>query len=531
MTAAWYLRARQYLATVQWWVSITGYDHDDKSFNNRAYLLYLVLFFGVWGLAVLGLVTSAAAQGLLLLAPDSPVALSAELAVAALLAWWLWSLWGAARRSPLSLTPEDAVLVCLTPIPRPAVVFAWLAGAWFTSGVFFWGLAVMLGFAQAEIITGGKDFWRDLHLYLAAGIRFLLPVAVAQFGMLAAAWGLGALRLQGGRVLRGLAWLPLGLALLLVLNLIFPELQMYLGWLALPIRLPVLAGAGLGSSLAGWAAALSLAGLGTLGLGLAARRFNLSRAAQETKKTSTLAAATLLGDRQLMDSIKLKQRLRSGGRTSLAALPGARVLIWKAVVRAMRGLSAGAIFDWVLIFLLTLGAALAPDWGSRVIALLFWAARLNERLTEELRADLNQWGIFQSLPLRVRPRLLAEMAPTAGLVLLVGWLGLLTANLTGLSAAGWEIALLLPFAVVSAAYAGMYDTLRQAKSDHLLAGSVPAPGFVAVLLTGLSLALLVGLVVFFRVSLFGVLPALLAGILAAAVLVSMAERSFRRLGR
>lgn len=531
MTAAWYLRARQYLATVQWWVSITGYDHDDKSFNNRAYLIYLVLFFGVWGLAVLGLVTSAAAQGLLLLAPDAPVALSAELAVAALLAWWLWSLWGAARHSPLSLTPEDAVLVCLTPISRPAVVFAWLPGAWFTSGVFFWGLAVMLGFAQAEIITGGKDFWRDLHLYLAAGGRFLFPIAVTQFGMLSAAWGLGALRLQGGGVLRSLAWLPLGLAFLLVLNLIFPELQIYLGWLALPVRLPVLAGAGLGGNLAGWAAALSWAGLGTLGLWLAARRFNLSRAAQETEKASTLAAATLLGDRQLIDSIKLKQRLHSGGRTTLAAVPGARVLIWKAAVRAARRLSAGVIFEWVLIFLLTLGAALAPDWGSRAIALLFWMARLTERLTEELRADLNLWSIFQSLPLRARPRLVAEAAPTAGLMLLVGWLGLLTAHLTGLSATGWEMAVLLPFAVVSAAYAGMYDTLRQAKSDHLLAGSVPTPGFVAVLLTGLSLAMLIGLVVFFRGSLFGVLPALLAGILAGIGLVSIAERSYTQLGR
>ena len=29
MKAAWYLRARQYLSTVQWWVSITGYEHED----------------------------------------------------------------------------------------------------------------------------------------------------------------------------------------------------------------------------------------------------------------------------------------------------------------------------------------------------------------------------------------------------------------------------------------------------------------------------------------------------------------------
>ena len=531
MKAAWYLRARQYLSTVQWWVSITGYEHEDASFSNRAYLVYLVLFFSVWGLAVLALVTSAAAQVLLMLAPLDPAALGAELLIAALLAWWLWQLFGAARRSPLVFTPEDATLVCLTPISRPAVVFAWLPGAWFKSGVIFWGLAVMLGFAQAEIITGGQDFWGHLSLYLAAGARFWLPVCVTQFGMLAAAWALGCLRLQGGGMRRAWVIYPLVLTGLLAVGLLFPQVQPYLGWLALPVRLPVLAGAGLDAYLPGLLLALAWAALGALALALAARRFNLSRAAQETQTASALAAATLLGNREMVESIQLKQRLRSGARSTLPAAPGAGALTWKAVLRAQRRLSAGTVLDWVFLFLLTLGAALAPDWGSRAMALLFWLVRLNERLSAELRADLNLWAVFQSLPLRARPRLLGEMAPAALMALGVGWLGLLAAGLTGFSAAGWGAAALLPFAVLAAAYAAAFDVLRQAKADHLLAGSAPAPGFTAVLLGSLALAALVSLLAFFQGSPFGPLPALLAGILAVAALKSLAERGYGRLGR
>ena len=389
----------------------------------------------------------------------------------------------------------------------------------------------MLGFAQAEIITGGRDFWGHLGLYLAAGARLWLPVCVTQFGMLAAAWALGCLRLQGGRERRAWVIYPLVLAALLALGLLLPQVQPYLGWLALPVRLPVLAGAGLGAYLPGMALALAWAALGALGLALAARRFNLSRAAQETQAASALAAATLLGNREMVESIKLKQRLRSGARSTLPVAPGAAALTWKGVLRGQRRLSAGSVFDWVVFFMLTLGAALAPDWGSRAMALLFWLVRLNERLSAELRADLNLWPVFQSLPLRARPRLLGEMTPSALLALGVGWLALLAAGLTGFSAAGWQAAALLPFAVLASAYAAAFDVLRQAKADHLLAGGVPGPGFTAVLLGGLALAALVGLLAFFQGSPFDPIPALMAGILVVAGLRSLAERGYGRLGR
>jgi hypothetical protein len=209
MKAAWYLRSRQILDSLRFWVAITGYDIRDRSGSGQLYLLYLIAFFGVWGLAMLALVASAVARGLLLVAPAAPAQATAVILAAVFFVWWAYTLIGASRRSPLSFSAEDAALICATPAARPGVVFAWLASEWALTGVPLWGLGVVLGFSLSEIALDGASFWEHLPAYLSSGLRFFPPDIPAASG--AAQPGLGAwLPAAAGRARSSAPWIAAG---------------------------------------------------------------------------------------------------------------------------------------------------------------------------------------------------------------------------------------------------------------------------------------------------------------------------------
>ena len=283
------------------------------------------------------------------------------------------------------------------------------------------GLAVMLGFAQAEIITGGRDFWGHLGLYLAAGARLWLPVCVTQFGMLAAAWALGCLRLQGGGVRRAWVIYPLVLAALLALGLLFPQVQPYLGWLALPVRLPVLAGAGLGAYLPGltlrWPGPRWRAGVAW------PRGASTSRAPRRRPRPPPRWPPPPCWATARWSSPSAQAAPAQRGALHAAGCAGRGCADLER--RAARAAPAerGVGFGSVVFFLLT-WARPSRRIGARAPwrCSSGWCASTSA--CPELRADLNLWPVFQSLPLRARPRLLGKMTPSP-LALGVGWLGLL----------------------------------------------------------------------------------------------------------
>ncbi|HZW03507.1 MAG TPA: hypothetical protein VFF68_06255, partial [Anaerolineaceae bacterium] len=499
-----------------------GYDINERSGSNYGYLVYLIIFFAIWGLVVLSLLSSATAVGLQAVAAASPGPFAVLLLSALLLAWWLWALYGAARRSPIRFSGEDAALVCSTPTPRPGVVFAWSLSDWLQAAVPFWGLAVVLGFALTEIRLGDVDIWENLPAFLANGFRFFLPVLLAQAGMFAVTRALGCYRLQRDADRRWLALVPLALAGLLafaVLTDSLPDLA------ALPGLVPAAYPAGLAAGLV-W-----LAG-GTALLYAAARSFNLSRAAQETEYTSSLAAASMLGNTQLAESIQLKQRLGTGSPP--ARIPtgrGAGAITWKRGVQSARSLSVRRVLDWGLLFALALGALVAPDWGSRAMVTLFLLINIHKKTTEGLQNNLGFWPLYQTLPTPPRSRLAAELAPAVLMITLLGWAAFAVSRMTGLSALPLGFALLLPLLVTATAAAAAHDVLRQAKAENLLIGQTQPPGIVAVLLSGLAVAA-TGLILYSMGSgLPGLTAALLIDLMICWWLVNLCARSFQQLGR
>jgi hypothetical protein len=529
MSAAWYLRSRQLRRYIRFWVLITGYDINDRSISNQIYLLYLFIFFGIWGMAMLSLITSGVAQFLIGIAPGRPLEMASAIACVVMGGWWLWSLSGAARRSPIRFNSEDAALICLTPVSRVGVVFSWLVSEWFTSGLAFWAMAVALGFTHAEIGVGGKPTWADAPVYVGNGLRFLLVVFLVHAGMQMLTWALGCWRLQAERETKSAIWVALASALMLPGAISSQVLAFSLA--ALPLTLPIASANGLAPLAGGLSVGLAWLTAGVAALIVAARGFNLSRAAQETETSSAISAASMLGKQEQVDSIKLKERLKTGSApTQLPGRPGIGALPWKQAVRLMRGIHFGTIWNVLVLLLVGFGAASAPDWGSRCIAFLFWALRVHQIASDELRSDLRLWLLFLPLPFQPIKRLLVEVAPAAGLVLLLGWIVLAAAGFSGLGHYGIELALILPWVVLILSLSALFDVLRQTKIEHLLAGTIPGPGFVAVLISAVAGALVIGPIVLLGGGAVGVFAAVLIGSLIVFAFGTFCVENYRKLG-
>ncbi len=526
MKAAWFIHSKTLRRDMRFWLAITGYDLNDRSSSNRIYLLYVVVFFSLWGLTVLSMITSGVAQFLTSISPAHPYELAVMVAGGALLAWWLWSLYQVARRCPINFTPDDALLICATPVSRPAVVFTWLLGQWFTSALPFWGLAIMLGFIRAELSLAGKVTWGDTPLYLRHGMAFLLPVLGVQIGMLTLAWALACFRLQGSREVRYLVWLPVALGLLLAPGLILPGAGL-LQLLSFPILLPVTAGAGLSGYITGCVVALVWAVAGLVSLTSASRGLNLDRAVQER----TASPGVGLAGGQQAAVARLKRRLKSGSApTRIPSGRGPWALVWKQAIRFTRAFSLGTLGNWLLLFAISCGVWMAPDWSSRSVALLFWASRVHALASDELRTDLGLWFPAQPLPLCTNVRLTAEVGPSTVFVVLVGWLAAATASAIGLRALPLELALLLPLIAANLALSSGMDVLRQTRVEHLVIGSVPSSGILALFVSGLVIAASTGLFAFFRGGPLALLLALVFSGLTAYGLLMIAVDNYQNLG-
>jgi hypothetical protein len=533
MKAAWFLRSRQLRWSIRYWVVITGYDINDKSVSNRIYLFYLVIFLALWGLSVLALFTSTTAQILQSFPSLQPALASVKITSLVLLAWWLWKLYSAAQRCPIRFSAEDSVLICTTPTSRPAVVFSWIISEWFTNGIAFWGLAILLGFTLAEISLGRAPTWKDTPLYLGSGFHFLLPVFFTFTGMLAFVWGLGSFRLQKDRELRYLNLVPLGIGILFGPGILLLNSATNLSLsIASPLLVPVMAGGGLADYLPGVLISLAWMVLGGLSLYWASKEINLSRAAQETGALSTGVTSGPIRSPQLSDEMKLKKRLKSGSSPSqLAGWSNEPVILWKQIIRTLRSFSPGNLFDWVVIFGLSLGILVVSDWAARGVLLLFWINRVNERISKDFRADLEIWSLYQSLPFKPARRLFTEVFISAGIVVILGWVAFAFGKFWGAGIIPWQAFILLPFIVAIIAISGSNDILRQIRVENLLTGNIPLPGLLSLLLSVLTTGAIILIFLVFKNIFLSMLVSILISILISAGVLGLYKNSYQKLGR
>ena len=66
MNAVWLVRERQVGSRMSFWTAIVGYDPRDHSRSHQIYLVYVIIFFSLWGFAMLALIADWGAAVLML---------------------------------------------------------------------------------------------------------------------------------------------------------------------------------------------------------------------------------------------------------------------------------------------------------------------------------------------------------------------------------------------------------------------------------------------------------------------------------
>ena len=482
MNAVWFVRSRQFSGTVKFLLTVTGYNPKENSLGEMIYLVYVLLFFAIWGLMVLALFASMAASFLQLPLFSQPAHAAGTLVTILVAGWWVVSLHRASRRSPLSFSETDATLICMTPVSRPAVILAGYASTSLTTGIPFWIISTVLAFGMVDLRLASEPTWANFTDYLGAALRFFLPLTLLVLGLLALSWALGCYRLQGDAHRRGLVSASLIAGAILTVGLVAGQAGLTpLNALAAPLGLPLLAGSGAGSFLVGVGVALAWLVIGLVALFWAARKVSLARMSQPNETSASLGTALL--NPQAVQENELKKRLSSGSQPSrLPSLRREAALIWKKLVQVNRRGRLKDAGNWLLIFSISGAILLDPDWVSRWLLVLIWILRVQGLAARDVIDDLNMWTLSLGLPFRTAQRLVATVAPTALLATLLGWIALLLCQANGLTTMGNEAYLFLPLVALGVTAAAAYDVVSRTKAEHLLGGNIPAPGVLALLL-------------------------------------------------
>jgi len=485
MKAVWLVRLRELAGRMRFWTAIVGYNPRDHSLSQNIYLIYVAIFFSLWGFAVLALLAGLGANVLTLVKGLTPSLASTMIVGVVLWMDAIWQGYTSGKRSPFIFSETDAELICQTPVDRRQVALAWFLGDWIPGGLVLGGLAVVMRFASLQLVEQGGVVWAHLPGYLLAGLQVVSIILPLHMAFMAADYALGALRLRGDMDNPWLRWIPVwaGLGLIILALISKQGIQVFL-W---PVLFPLKAGFGEPYWLAGFTMAVILALIGLLALYWVSSRLNLSRAAQESRFRWSIQQVSWLGDSQLRREMITRQRLGVGHQASrIQGRAGAWALIWKDWVTSLRALDFGTIMAWLGIFGVYLGMILAPDWGARLWAFAIWTLSVSQRCTERLRADLKVWTITRQLPFSGQEILAAQVAtPVLGITLL-SWLAMGFSSWLGFSSV-ISLLVLAPVAIVCIAFTAAFDILRQCHSSDLLAGQVADLGAGGVVL-GIILA-------------------------------------------
>jgi hypothetical protein len=289
------IRSRQVSSSISFWLAITGYDSNDRSVSMRIYLLYLIVFFSAWTLAVISLISNLMLNTLLPFLASQGIAFSdfvTTIGTLLLILWSLYSIHKATLRSPLIFSEDDAYLICQTPADRSFVSLAWFLGEWLSCVLPVLTIAVIVGFALLDL-----DIYNGIRT-LSVGnmaIAMLKPLCIIiplHLGLFAVVWVVGVFRLQRDterkKVMRSIRVLTLlltvGLLVVVIRSIVLPSSNIVVQPLLSFLRFPLDAAFHDGSWVLGLAVSIGLMTTSLAILWHISDNLNLSRAAQETRR-------------------------------------------------------------------------------------------------------------------------------------------------------------------------------------------------------------------------------------------------------
>lgn len=528
MRAIHWIRSRQEGRELAYWLSFVFFDSKDRSWNNRLYLIYLVLFFGIWWFMALVWFAEAGAFLLTTLSPSNPISLAVALELISLLLWFVVSFIQAARRSPVTFSEEDAFLICQMPLDPRQIVLRWLPMPWVKSLLPFALVALVLGFSVAEAtLPSGGTTGQDLLEYARVGSRALLVLAPFHLTVLTLNWAMGIWFMKRQRQVKALV-LPLAYFLLGMLSFVsgilapfgvgLPALAMVTGGLRVGFGWETLGPVLLSSGLTAVVSVLILFFVST--------HFSPSLAAQETKEQATLQNLRRYGFVNQAKEIHDQSRLHLDRKSIwLPAWQGGAAMLWKDVLQYCRTLDVSSIFDLLFFVGSAVGLVYLPNLSGRILLIVTWALQASKFSTHRLRQDLTRWITLKQLPVKPQEWILYDLAFACGAILLMSVIGLAAGSaLAGRSALGEVLA--LPGMIASIAGVAAQDIFRNSRTNLLMSGQAPDVSEVGVIIGALCAGIPV-LIYGGVPGLAGILIAFLASVLMGWLALSAAVKAYR----
>lgn len=543
--SVWLIRSRQLSSSINYWLSITGYDGRDRSLISRIYLLYLIVFFSAWTLSLMFYMSNFLVNVVSPFIQSQGVALegfAAALGTYMLLFWSLYSIYKATYRSPLMFSEDDSYLVCETPVNRRSVVLFWLLGQWPGNVIPFLAGAITIGFALLELDINVGLGLMSISSIAIAGIKPLCIILPLHLALFCLTWVIGVYRLQGDveheKAMISLRVIAVILAVVLFIcildSFLPPPLFTTLHTLERYIEFPLNAAFDGESWALGLAFSIGLMICSLSALLCISKNTNLSRAAQETHSLQAKRLALRAGDFERLHELIDRDRLGAGHRSSrMPARPGAWAILWKDVVQSLRPLTITRLWSWLAIFIISFAVFLAPDNTARLVLAIYWIILVAQLTSARFKDDLGHWWIVNSLPLSLRRIILFDVARPAVGIVAITWIALWIGNTLRLNISP-IVFCMIPFVVVGISLSAILDMLRQSNTRLLLAGRKPLFGPVGLVLGMLCVtlpAIINILIVNIKLSLLvSVLASFLVEIVLVGLLLHLSEAQFRRIG-
>ena len=540
----WMIRSRKVSSNIRFWLSITGYDSNDRSVSMRIYLLYLIAFFSAWTLAVMFLISN------FILTTLSPFFASQGIAFSEfvitiftllLILWSLYSIHRATLQSPLVFSEDDAHLICQTPADRRFVTLAWFLGEWPSSALPVLAVAVTVGIVllDLDIYFGIRTL--SVGNMAIATLKPLFIVIPLHLGLLAVVWVIGVFRLQRDaerkKVMRSLrvisVFSAVGLFVVVLGNILLPSSLILFQPLLSFLRFPLEAAFHEGSWVLGIAVSIGMMTTSLAILWHISDKLNLSRAAQETRRFQAQRVALMIGDFERIRELKDRERIGSGHTPSrIPTLPGAWVLTWKDVVQSLRTLTISRLWSWLVILFVTIAGVFLTD-GASLFVVVCWSILVGGLTSARLGNDLSKWWLLSSLPLTARHIILHVVArPVIGIIAIT-WIAMGIISLLG-SSISPIIVCAVPFAVIGISFSYVFDMLRKSDVSLLLDGRQPYIGPVGLVLCILCIAVPAAINFIIEHNsispIAGVPAVILIGLFLAISLLHLSESQFRRVG-
>jgi hypothetical protein len=525
-----WLRSKQEEKELSYWLSYAFYDMDDRSLNNKLYLVYLILFFSVWVFITLLFFASGGVKLLVLINPFNQVHAAAAIEALLLGGWLLFAVWRSLKQHPIVFSEKDAFLLNQSPAKRSTIILRWLWMPWLKTAFPFWMIAITLGFSIAENVFAGQNFAAHIPEYLGFGLRAWGIILPFQFSLYILPVMLGVIRLQKDKERASLLRRAF-LSTLFVFTLIlffssFPFFNSLLNVIFYPLQAAFSVGSVLptiGLNL------LFLLGLLIL-LKIISTHFNLTRAIQETQKTGKIQAAQREGDITLIQHITKQDKLGVMDRNYawLPAYPDKRILIWKDWLQSLRTFQTNDLFHFAFLSGLMLSFAIVTNENSKIFLFILWVMQVGKMIVARFVNDLSHWVTLRQLPISARDLIFYEISSAYFLTLLLNFAGLGLGFLLS-SSCFWKMGILMPSITASIALICIYDLCRQARASDLIHGVELGISVVGILLS-ILLAGIPYLITVIVPNSLGLIFALVLSLGFASISFKLAVRAYRKIG-